>query len=587
MGVLKHVLQSPISVQLHSLALNFSSQIEKACCQPDSTFLRFLSSTHRTLLANLFLCRHSGTLIFRRLREKYFSLHSNINTDSRLFITQKVLLGGSLISFAQDKITDEEVLTTLKSFSVNGDSNNSNKSSSFVVVENNTIEEDTCSPVEDRTRNEHCESWDPPLTLMIRELRKTYLNRISMFSHPTTEPVIVDDSCISACDPDPHVDEISNEDHFSASLSSLFMDLNIQPDGTGFVDESWELVYDRTSMHVWRRRLTVPQVNGERNPPKPNAKYEYRVCGQFRDISASSFLEVQLNLDYRRKWDDKIVELHCITPNNDTHIKDLDIIRWVVRFPFPMVDREYVYVRRWWIQPTEFSLNTEKSLASHKDNSSESIPLSQDNTTKNISTRRYAYLISRCSADFKEKCTQSSDISSVKSSWENIKKRGLVQVHEYHSEMLIESHGEFNQNGLNYYLIYYDDPCLPINGSPIKLFSVRAIEEFMTKLHKAALQLCHVGLPIGIRPIIYDNNSNTTTNNNTNTTDSEIKLDPNPDLFNASKLISPSSSSSSSSTSPTTKKQFSGKKLNSYFFTDRHPSELNNNYIDSTAAALS
>ncbi|CAH8523702.1 unnamed protein product [Schistosoma intercalatum] len=581
MGVLKYVLQSPISVQLHSLTLNLSSQIEKTCCQSDSTFSRFLSSTHRTLLANLFLFRHSGTLIVRRLREKYFSLHPNIKTDSRLFITQKVLLGGSLISFAQDKITDEEVLTTLKSFSINGTSNNSNRSSPFVVVEDDTSEEDTHSPFEDRTRNECSESWDPPLTLMIRELRKTYLNRISMFSRPTTEPVVVGDSCLSACDTDPHANEISNEDHFTASLSSLFMDLNIQPDGTGFVDESWELVYDRTSMRVWRRPLMVPQINGECNPPKSNVKYEYRVCGQFRDISASSFMEVQLNLDYRRKWDDKIVELQCITPNNDTHIKDLDIIRWVVRFPFPMVNREYIYVRRWWIQPNEFSMNTEKSLAFHKDYPSESILLSQDSTTKNISTRRYAYLISRCSADFKEKCIQSSDIFSVKSSWENIRKRDFVQVHEYHSEMLIESHGEFNQNGLNYYLIYYDDPCLPINGSPIKLFSVRAIEEFMTKLHKAALQLCHVGLPIGIPPIIYDNYSSNNNNNNTNTTDSEIKLNPNPDLFNASKLIPPSS------TPPTTKKQFSGKKLNSYFFTDRHPSELNNNYIDSTAAALS
>lgn len=169
------------------------------------------------------------------------------------------------------------------------------------------------------------------------------------------------------------------------------------------------------------------------------------VCGQFHDISASSFMEVQLNLDYRRKWDDKIVELQCITLNNDTHIKDLDIIRWVVRFPFPMVNREYIYVRRWWIQPNEFSMNMEKSLAFHKDNPSESILLSQDSTTKNISTRRYAYLISRCSADFKEKCIQSSDIFSVKSSWENIRKRDLVQVHEYHSEMLIESHGEFSQ----------------------------------------------------------------------------------------------------------------------------------------------
>ncbi|CAH8495042.1 unnamed protein product [Schistosoma turkestanicum] len=434
---------------------------------------------------------------------------------------------------------------------------------------------------------------------MIRELRETYLKRISTFSRPTLKPALINDACISAGDADSPVNETSSEDRSTASLLSLFTDLNIQPDGTGFVDESWELVYDRKNMHVWRRPLMVSEVNNGLNPSKSNTKYEYRVCGQFCDISASSFLEVQLNLDYRQKWDDKIVELHSITPNNNTHIKDFDIIRWVVRFPFPMVNREYIYVRRWWVQPTESSMSVEKSLTTPKDSPPESIILSQTSIPKNnTSTRRYAYVISRCSADFKEKCIQSSEASSVKSSWENIRKRDLVQVYEYHSEMLIESHGDFNQNGLNYYLIYFDDPCLPINGSPIKLFSVRAIEEFMTKLHKAALQLCHVGLPVGIRPIVYDNSNNV--NHTTTTVDycKTNKIDSDADLLNTSKLIT-----TSSSTTTKKKKLVNGKKLNSYFFTDRHTSESSStnptaatattttttttNYMDSTTAVLS
>ncbi|KAH8877561.1 StAR-related lipid transfer protein 7, mitochondrial [Schistosoma japonicum] len=232
------------------------------------------------------------------------------------------------------------------------------------------------------------------------------------------------------------------------------------------------------------------------------------VCGQFNDISASSFLEVQLNLDYRRRWDDKIVELHCLTPH-DRHSNDFDIIRWVVRFPFPMVNREYIYLRRWWMQPVDkFCMQIENSLASHKKNPSQSVIVPQNNTTvNNISTKRYAY------------------------------------------------------NGLNYYLIYYDDPCLPISGSPMKLFSVKAIEEFMAKLHKAAVHLCNEGLPVGIYPIIYNNNNN----------DNRKKVDPNPIVVNESF---------------TKDKPFNGRKLKSYFFTDPRPSEPNN-YIDSTSAALS
>ncbi|KAH8877558.1 StAR-related lipid transfer protein 7, mitochondrial [Schistosoma japonicum] len=567
MGVIKYVLQSPVFVQLNSLTKHLSSQIEKACCQPDSTFSKFLLSSHRTLLANVFLCRHSGRLVVRRLRDKYLSSHLNVKTDSRLFVTQKVLLGGSLISFAQDKITDEEVLTTLKGFSVNADSYNSCESSPL-VIENIASKEDSNSlVVEDLTQNELCKSWDPPLTLMIRELRETYLRRISMFIRPTVELVSSDDPCVSFHDADSPVNEFSNEDYFIASLFSLLTNLNIQPDGTSFVDDSWELIYDRPGMHIWRRPLNILQINGERNSSKSSNKYEYRVCGQFNDISASSFLEVQLNLDYRRRWDDKIVELHCLTPH-DRHSNDFDIIRWVVRFPFPMVNREYIYLRRWWMQPVDkFCMQIENSLASHKKNPSQSVIVPQNNTTvNNISTKRYAYVISRCSADFKEQCVQSLNASSTRplnksASWLSTKRCNLVQVHEYHSEMLIESHGEFNQNGLNYYLIYYDDPCLPISGSPMKLFSVKAIEEFMAKLHKAAVHLCNEGLPVGIYPIIYNNNNN----------DNRKKVDPNPIVVNESF---------------TKDKPFNGRKLKSYFFTDPRPSEPNN-YIDSTSAALS
>ncbi|VDQ09550.1 unnamed protein product [Trichobilharzia regenti] len=397
----KYVLKSPAAVRIGSLALQLSSQIEKAC-QRDS-FSRFLLSTHRALIANLLLCRHSGTLIARRLRDKYSSLHSTLKTDSRLFVTQKVLLGGSLISFAQDKITDEEVLV------------------------------------------------------------------------------------------------------FNTSLSSFFMDLDIQPDGTGFVDDSWELVFDRPNMHVWRKPAKVYLDDNENNSPKSSNKYEYRVCGQFHDISASSFLEVQLNLDYRRHWDDKIVELDYITPS-DVDSKDFSIIRWVVRFPFPLVNREYIYMRRWWIQPGECHSNIQKSpelSSEHKDKSAASVVLCQSSTTEGApSFGRYAYVISRCPSDFQNRCIQSSGISSVESSkmsslWANAKRRDLVQVHEYHSEMLIESHGKFSQTGLNYYLIYYDDPCLPVNGSPMKFFSVKGNIFLLYLMHfKVYIKLyqsyCHV-----------------------------------------------------------------------------------------------
>ncbi|CAH8849299.1 unnamed protein product [Trichobilharzia szidati] len=565
MGILKYVLKSPAAVRISSLALQLSSQIEKAC-QRDS-FSRFLLSTHRALIANLLLCRHSGTLIARRLRDKYSSLHSTLKTDSRLFVTQKVLLGGSLISFAQDKITDEEVLVTLKSFSTKGDSNNLENTNSFDTENDASKENQPPFTTQDPTQNPPCESWDPPLTLMIRQLLQNYAERKSVLLHPALESLTTEDSSSHPLDPNPQINEISSVNSFNTSLSSFFMNLDIQPDGTGFVDDSWELVFDRPNMHVWRKPAKVLLDDNENNSPKSSNKYEYRICGQFHDISASSFLEVQLNLDYRRHWDDKIVELDYITPS-DVDSKDFSIIRWVVRFPFPLVNREYIYLRRWWIQPGECHLSIQKPpelSGEHKDKSAAPVVLCRSSTTEEApSFGRYAYVISRCPSDFQNRCIQSSGISPVESSkksslWANAKRRDLVQVHEYHSEMLIESHGKFNQTGLNYYLIYYDDPCLPVNGSPMKFLSVKAMEEFMLQLHKAALRLHQNGLPPGIQPIVYF----------TDEIKNNQKSDVTPEL----------------KTSPPPKNKPSGnKKSKSYFFTDRPPSEPS--YLDSPAAAL-
>ncbi|CAH8536222.1 unnamed protein product [Heterobilharzia americana] len=575
MGVIKCVLSFPLSVRVRTLAFQLSSQIEQACCQPNSSLTRFVLSTHRAVIANLLLCRHSGTLIIRRLRDKYWS----IRTDSRSFVTQKVLLGASLISFAQDKITDEEVLITLESFSTkNGDSSDPNNSRSFSVVETDTKEEPLPSPsIEHSVNNQSCESWDPPLTLMIRQLRHNYLKQMPVFSSPNLDLVPSTDSDLPLCNSDHHhhhhLNEVSNVDHFTTSLLSFFANLNIQPDGTGFVDDSWDLVFDRPSIRVWRRPVKVSMYNNEGNCSKPSNKYEYRVCGQFHDISASSFLEVQLNLDYRRNWDDKIVKLDYITPS-DVHNGDFSIIRWVVRFPFPLVNREYIYMRRWWMQPDEFHLNTEKSLSllhQHEDKSAASVVLCRnDATEKHKSLSRYAYVISRCSPDYQEKYSQSSDGFPVESSkksgsWTSMTKRDLVQVHEYHSEMLIQSHGKFNETGLNYYLIYYDDPCLPVNGSPMKLFSIKAMEEFMSQLHKAALRLHAEGLPPGIHPIVYDENK--VEDKRKSKVLSELEAKPPP-----------------TNKQPDDNNNKKKKQAKSYFFTDPPPSEAS--YFDSSTGAL-
>ncbi|VDP41153.1 unnamed protein product, partial [Echinostoma caproni] len=79
------------------------------------------------------------------------------------------------------------------------------------------------------------------------------------------------------------------------------------------------------------------------------------------DVSALSFLEVQLNLAYRRYWDERVVSLDYLysatdednSLPGDTDGFKSDLIRWVARFPFPMAQREYIYARRWWLETVQ------------------------------------------------------------------------------------------------------------------------------------------------------------------------------------------------------------------------------------------
>ena len=52
----------------------------------------------------------------------------------------------------------------------------------------------------------------------------------------------------------------------------------------------------------------------------------------------------QLDIDYRMDWDDHALRLSIIDRNDDIHS---DIVHWIQRFPFPLTNRDYLYVRRY------------------------------------------------------------------------------------------------------------------------------------------------------------------------------------------------------------------------------------------------
>ncbi|XP_057573143.1 phosphatidylcholine transfer protein isoform X2 [Hippopotamus amphibius kiboko] len=68
--------------------------------------------------------------------------------------------------------------------------------------------------------------------------------------------------------------------------------------------------------------------------------YEYKVFGVLEDCSPDLLADVYMDLDYRKQWDQYIKELYEKECNGEA------VVYWQVKYPFPMSNRDYVYVRQ-------------------------------------------------------------------------------------------------------------------------------------------------------------------------------------------------------------------------------------------------
>ena len=53
-----------------------------------------------------------------------------------------------------------------------------------------------------------------------------------------------------------------------------------------------------------------------------------------------------VDLDYRKAWDKLVVKLDVIDHDAES---GAEVVHWVTHYPFPMSQRDYVYVRRFMV----------------------------------------------------------------------------------------------------------------------------------------------------------------------------------------------------------------------------------------------
>ncbi|KAM4635552.1 stAR-related lipid transfer protein 7, mitochondrial [Polymixia lowei] len=218
------------------------------------------------------------------------------------------------------------------------------------------------------------------------------------------------------------------------------------------VESGWEMVMEKRDFKVWKR-------------PIPNSHlYEYRVLGSYSDVTPRQFFNVQLDTEYRKKWDSLVIKLEVVDRDVGT---GSEIVHWATHFPYPMYSRDYVYVRR-------YDVDMENNLM---------------------------VLVSRA--------VQHPRVPETEE---------FVRVHSYQSKMVIRPHKSFDENGFDYLLTYSDDPQTVFPRYCVSWMVSSGMPDFLNKLHAAALRAKN--LEVGI----YDYASVIKPNDNNNRQPSQDRL---------------------------------------------------------------
>ncbi|EJW81801.1 START domain containing 7 protein [Wuchereria bancrofti] len=159
--------------------------------------------------------------------------------------------------------------------------------------------------------------------------------------------------------------------------------------------EDWEVVRNEGNSKVLRRLHAGTGL------------YEFRCSGSYDDITASDFVDAQMDLAFRKKWDPNVEKLELVRKDDNT---DSELIHWVAKFPYPMYPREYVFVRRRYIDEKDHCI-----------------------VIANCAVADSANIIPRCEKKY-------------------------VRVETYRSIMVVRAHKTFDCKGFDYVLSYYDNP---------------------------------------------------------------------------------------------------------------------------------
>ncbi|XP_043946412.1 phosphatidylcholine transfer protein [Protopterus annectens] len=205
----------------------------------------------------------------------------------------------------------------------------------------------------------------------------------------------------------------------SSNMTLHFQEENFQ-DAWQELDEpklegGWELFVETMGIKIYRLYR------------EQSGLYEYKVFGSLKECSPELCADVYMDLEYRKQWDNYVKEL-CEKQCNET-----TLIYWEVKYPFPLSNRDYVYIR----ERKDLEINGRK-----------------------------IWVILAKSIDVSE-CPEKS---------------GIVRVQGYKQSLALEDDG---QSGTKVYMSYFDNPGGSIPTWVINWAAKSGVPSFLTNMQTA------------------------------------------------------------------------------------------------------
>ncbi|OAF71057.1 Gestational trophoblastic tumor protein 1 [Intoshia linei] len=197
-----------------------------------------------------------------------------------------------------------------------------------------------------------------------------------------------------------------------------------------FINSGWEYVNDKNGVCLLRKKYK-------------NGLYAYKVHGVIDDISAQSFYNVQIDLEYRKIWDNNVIQLEKLIDQDGN-----DVIHWVSRFP--------IYF--------------EKLLSNHRLIVEASLRISKYEPLSGF------YIIKSQSLPNTDEIRNNSSIKNV-------------QIYDYDSNIIIKPlhDKEPTKLGLTYEITYYEDSRTNIPSITYSQLTSAGLFQFIDKVHQAAI----------------------------------------------------------------------------------------------------